>query len=189
LEKLLNNYAANIKGTDQYWGSVLRKWQATSLFLSYVHDLEPTVFWTGSIAEYHDPFLRRLLSKYVGLVECYEEGVQMLSDDEKFRRAVSRYKQVVTHYFACKTETWFSSFLSEVVGLQHANWRYEFAKSRGAIHVHSILTTKSIIDNKLSAAIASAGTKVRIAVEKLNEDLQQFPPTTLHLHFQGCFSL
>ena len=145
-----------------------------------MNNLEASFFHTGSIAEYHDPFLRQLLAKYVRLVESEADGDRVLSEDDKFREAVSKYKQIVTHYFACKTETWFASVLGPVLGLVDALWRYEFAKTRGAIHFHSILTTMSGIDSKLSKAMAVAAREIYDAVLALEASLQGIPVTPMH---------
>ena len=52
------------------------------------------------------------------------------------------YKQVVTHYLAAKMEIWMSKFMAPVYGVTGGNVSFEFAKSRGAIHYHSVLYSK-----------------------------------------------
>jgi hypothetical protein len=86
LNRLLNYHAGNVPGTDQFFGAMLRKWQAISFFLSYNNNREATYFHTGSMAEYHDPFLRHLLSKYVSVVESPEAGRAILNDNAAFTR-------------------------------------------------------------------------------------------------------
>jgi hypothetical protein len=96
LERLVNYAAGNVRSTDQYWASTLRKFEATSLFQSHIMGRESTIFHTLSMAKYHDPFLRRLLSKYVTKVVSPNAGAQVFDDDKAFHEAVSKYKQVVT---------------------------------------------------------------------------------------------
>lgn len=153
LKRDLNYHAGNIPGTDQYWGSILRKWQNTALFHSIVNDREATYFHSGSIAENHDPFLRRVLSQYVSKVQSPEQGQRILEDDQAFFLATSKYKQVVTHYFCCKSETWFATVLGPVLGVVDYMKTNEFAKSRGAIHFHSVIYSDSPQDTKLNEAL------------------------------------
>jgi hypothetical protein len=138
----LNYYAGNVRGTDQYWAGKRNEFKATAQYHSHVNNQEVRAFHTGSMAEYHDPFLRRVLGKYVAKVESEAAGVAVVENDTDFHKAVSNYKQVVTHYFACKTETLMAIFLAPVIGLTDIMLRYEFSKSRGAIHFHGFGFTK-----------------------------------------------
>lgn len=171
VQRSLNYHAGNVRGTDQYWGNVLRQWQATALFHSIINDREATYFHSGSIAENHDPLLRRLLSQYVSRVESQEAGARVLVDDKAFFLAANRYKQVVTHYFACKTETWFATFLVPVLLLLDYMRANEFAKSRGAIHFHSVLYTASKQDASLNAVLHHLAMTMHEALQELNDFL------------------
>ena len=62
-----------------------------------------------------------------------------LTNDADFVKAVQKYKHVVTHYFAAKTEIWMALFMKEVYGVTGGNLSNEFAPSRGCIHFHSVL--------------------------------------------------
>ena len=88
----VNFYVGNVRGTDQYWASKRNEFQATAFFHNYYEqqdgddpDGDKTVplrmFHTLSIAEYHVPALRRLLSRYATVVESPEVGEAILSDD------------------------------------------------------------------------------------------------------------
>ena len=104
-----------------------------------MHNLSISIFHTGSLAEYHDPFLRCLLSRYVGFIESTTNGNHVEDDGPFFREKMQQYKQLVTHFFAAKTEIWFDTFLVYIFGLREFDLRFEFAKSRGAIHFHALL--------------------------------------------------
>jgi hypothetical protein len=54
----------------------------------------------------------------------------VFDDDKAFHEAVSKYKQVVTHYFQCRVETWVSSFLALVLHLIDLKMSTEWAKGR-----------------------------------------------------------
>lgn len=169
LKQSLNYFAGNVRGTDQYWNGVLKSFQATAHYQSYVKAKEMNVFHTGSLAEYHDPFLRELLSKYVATIDSQAAGQQVIDDDATFQNAVRDYKHVVTHFFACKTETWISNFLVPVIGLQAFSLVYEFAKSRGAIHFHGCGYATSEFTNAIDKIIASWGGSVYAAMKNLDE--------------------
>lgn len=69
----LQNYASNVPGTDQYFSGILRKFKAVSFHSNYVNKKPLLLFHTGSMAEFHDPFFRHLLSKYVSVVESLNQ--------------------------------------------------------------------------------------------------------------------
>jgi Ser-tRNA(Ala) deacylase AlaX len=95
------------------------------------------------MAEYHDPFLRRVLSKYVTKVVSPDAGAQVFDDDKAFHEAVGKYKQVVTHYFQCRAQTRVLSLSAPVWGLIDWKMSTEWAKGRGAAHVHMLILEES----------------------------------------------
>ena len=135
----VHHYAANVSGTDQYYNKLRRQFTATAFHSHYADGKPARLFHTGSMAEFHDPFLKLLLIKYVAAVEGESVASQMVDDKQKYVEKMYQYKTVVTHYFAFRTETWFNTFISNVYGVTDYMLNYEFAKSRGAIHFHSIL--------------------------------------------------
>jgi hypothetical protein len=168
--KALNFSVGSIRGTDQYWGARQREFIAINHFLSYTEDKEPHVFHTESLAEYHDPFLRRILSKYVTKVESEEEGRAILESDLAFYIAVGNYKTVVTQYFCCKQETWLSDFLTPVYGVVHNTGAREFAKGRGAIHYHGLgVTNNTKMDATLDESLTSWAMTLNDAIKTLDE--------------------
>ncbi len=96
------------------------------------------MFRTGSHAEFHDPFLRRLLSKYVKEISPEHDNsyLEIMNDDAKFTDAVHKYKNVVTHYLASKMEIWMNHFMQPVYRMTGGNTSMEFFKTCSAIHYH-----------------------------------------------------
>ena len=95
------------------------------------------------MAEYHDPFLCRVLSKYVTKVVSPDAGAQVFDDDKAFHEAMSKYKQVVTHYFQYRAQTRVLSLSAPVWGLIDWKMSTEWAKGRGAAHVHMLILEES----------------------------------------------
>jgi hypothetical protein len=167
LKSKLNYYAGNVRGTDQFWKAKLLDFRATAQYHSHINGTEANFFHTTSMAEYHDPFLRRAISKYVGVITNSEAGQAILCNQQAFVKAVSTYKQFVTHYFVCKMETWLSTFLDPVLNIEFIMWRNEFAKSRGAIHTHSIGGSRSEGDAEISSALDEWAASVHQASQNI----------------------
>ena len=85
----------------------------------------------------------------------YEENRELgiLSCDKCFNTAVQKYKNVVTHYMGSKFELWNAFVMKHVFGLCDAAATHEFAKSRGALHYHSLAATLKQIDNEISSLL------------------------------------
>ena len=49
---------------------------------------------------------------------------------------------VINEFFVQRTEAWFRIVIKEGLGFEDYWYRFEFAKSRGAIHFHSFLIDK-----------------------------------------------
>ena len=58
-------FASNVPVTKPYWVNKRYEIKNTSFFYSYSCKMHPTFFHTGSIVEYHDSWLRIILSQYV----------------------------------------------------------------------------------------------------------------------------
>jgi hypothetical protein len=135
----LNHYAANVRGTDQYWKSMGSDFRATAFCHSHFHKRQPNMFHTLSHSEFNDPHLRLLVARYVAVVEDNPELKHtIMSDKRAWAKSIHSYKTVVTHYFACKMELWLLFFVSPVYGLEHVNGVHDFGSSRGAIHAHML---------------------------------------------------
>ena len=134
------------------------------------------MFHTGSLAEFHEYPLRHLLhlytSKLSGLPCNYSDDI--ISKEEIFHNAVQKYKTVVTHYLASKQEIWIALFMKPIYNVDGGLLTYEFAKSRGAIHYHSLLTQNSSpTKDKISEATKATVEKTNFAMETLNEFIQE----------------
>jgi hypothetical protein len=150
----LQHASGNVRGTDQYWKAVRNKFKAAIFYLQYVKKKEMRYFITGSQAEFHDPFLRRLLSKYVTSVEGTEEGLLVLSSQDHWFKAITDYKHIVTHFYAFKNEQWYAHFLKHTLGVMDYQGRLEFTKARGAIHGHGSASSDTIFDNAMDKVLS-----------------------------------
>ena len=68
-------FASNVPGTKPYWAAKCPELKSTSFFHSYIKKMHPTIFHTGSIVEYHDSWLRILLSRYVSCIDGNSNAV------------------------------------------------------------------------------------------------------------------
>jgi hypothetical protein len=150
----LQHAAGNVRGTDQYWKSIRNKFKAAIFYLQYVKKIQMRYFITGSQAEFHDPFLRLVLSKYVAEVENAHAGTLVMTSQDHWWRAVTNYKNVVTHFFAFKNEQWYGHFLKHTLDINDFQGRYEFTKARGAIHGHGSAASESRFDNAMDKVLS-----------------------------------
>lgn len=167
----LQHSAGNVRGTDQYWKSVRNKFKAAIFYLQYVKKKEMRYFVTGSQAEYHDPFLRRVLAKYVGNVESEEAGCLVLSSQDHWFKAVMNYKNVVTNFFAFKNEQWYGHFLKHTLGVNDFQGRLEFTKARGAIHSHGSCASDSLFDKAMDSVLSDLALEMYEVAKMLEQGL------------------
>ena len=132
--KRLLYYCGNVPGTGQYWNSKGKEFLATAMRHSVIEKKEPTIFHTVSHAEFNDPHLRRLMARYVAKITNDADMEQnIMVENAAWAQSIHKYKNVVTHYFACKLELWIICFLVPVLNLRPINETKEFGSSRGAI--------------------------------------------------------
>lgn len=147
-----------------------------------MNNQEANVFHTVSHAEYHEPFLRRVLAKYAASVEGRPEAADdILTDDRAFHRAAHNYKQVVTHFFTCKLETWIISFLRPTLGLQHISGSIEFGTTRGAIHAHLLGILESTAREWIDKLLATYATSISDALTDLDDGIR-----AMYVEQEGC---
>jgi hypothetical protein len=189
LIKKAHIHTASVAGTRKYWQKIYTKYQAITHWHSYIHERELTSFHTGSLAEYHDYFLRQLLCKYKrslsGSVDA--DCDLILTNDTAFTKAVNDYKHVCSHFLAMKMELWYAHFLKPVYGISHANVTFEFAKSRGVIHYHSPQFTEAEYNAPISEAMRRTQDAVVSAGEQLDAKLDNHYNTLLD-SFNGTAS-
>ena len=123
------------------------------MFNSYINKKEIRIFHTGSLAEFHEWNLRVLLHKYVSSLSYHNhnEESNILNDDTLFVKSVQKYKNIVNHYMASKFELWNAFVLKPIFDVDGGLSSNEFAKSRGALHYHSINSTSSEVDKLVSS--------------------------------------
>ena len=137
--------AANLKNTQPFWKERKRELDELAYFRYQEYGDMPAYFDTMSCAEYHCVPLLRLLVKFHSVITgINEEGVQLQVDtDASFKRKlVLDYLHIVTNYFNARTINYYASVMKELLQYDDIWWRYEFAKSRCAIHCHGIAFSK-----------------------------------------------
>jgi hypothetical protein len=168
IEEAVNYSAGNVRGTDQYLKKLNGQFRATTFFHNYVNDLDMRYFCTGSQAEFADPYLRRLLSKYVAVIDSSKEsGQQILDNDGALFKAVVQFKNCVTHFFAYKQECWLNTILHNVLGIESFFNVFEFAKGRGAIHGHGCGFSNTPVDQSIDEHLSAYAIGVHQAVQRM----------------------
>ncbi len=171
LLKRAHMHASNIPGTMPYWKSTRYEFKAINFFNSYIKKRDISLFHTGSLAEYHEYPLRHLLYKYTTALSHVDEeySLSILNDDSVFMNAVQKYKNIVTHYLASKMELWMGLFMKPVYKVDHGVLTKEFAKTRGAIHFHSLLGQGgNECSRKLNENLQRLALSINEAMERLN---------------------
>ena len=90
-------------------------------------------------------------------------------------------KQVVTHFFTCKLETWIISFLRPTLGLQHISGSIEFGTTRGAIHAHLLGILESTAREWVDKLLATYATSVSDALTELDDGIR-----AMYVEQEGC---
>jgi hypothetical protein len=88
------------------------------------------------------------------------------TDVAAWHAAVTQYKNVVTHFFAYKTEQWHNRFLRNTLGVEEYQGVYEFAKMRGAMHYHSSASTQGDLDCRLDTVLATLCVEINHTLKK-----------------------
>ena len=127
-------YSKNISGSASYWRS-----KKAELYTWINHHIEkgngpPTVFMTFSCAEYFWPDLKRLLEEYIFL--CEGRKVNLDESYSDWNKAVNDYTLVIQEFFHSRVDSYLKKIGFHVFGIKHYWARFEFAKSRGQIHLH-----------------------------------------------------
>jgi hypothetical protein len=134
-------------GSNAYWRS-----KKAELYSWISHHFEkgrrpPKIFMTLSCAEYFWPDLKRLLEKYIHLTEGIQ--VDLDSNINKLHQALNDYTIIVQKFFQLRVDKFLKTIGLEVFGIKHYWGRFEFAKSRGQIHLHLLgITDDATILNK-----------------------------------------
>ena len=134
LDKLIWMGGSAIRGTDAYWSSC--KTEAEAWVDYHIENKRgpPSLFMTGSCAEFQWDGLSDLLEETIYEVEG--EAVDLRRDFSRRFRAVNDYAVIVVQFFQLRMDAYCSTVLKHQLGIAHYWFRYEFAKSRGQIHWH-----------------------------------------------------
>ena len=132
----------NLQNTHPFWRE--RKCELHSILYYRLkeHGDMPAYFDTMSCAEYHCQPLLQLLSKYHALVnnECEKDVREKMDADFNFRhQMVLQNLHIVTTYFNARTINYYATVMKKTLQYGDLWFRYEFAKSRGAIHSHAVI--------------------------------------------------
>jgi hypothetical protein len=133
ITKKILYFGASLRGSPQYWSQ--RSNELTSLIQFNIDQGLglPSIFTTGSCAEYYFKPLRKLLNSY--LQSSSGKTIETKSD---LYEAIQQNSHVVTHYFDLRTKSYFKHIMTNVFGIKAYWYRYEFAPSRGMIHWHGM---------------------------------------------------
>ena len=132
----------------------------------------PTYFDTSSCAEHRWEPLHRVLAEYLsasGLQENKQTILEKIQNDSKYRhRVLLENQHIVTSYFDARHINYENTFLKDVLQYNDSWSRYEFAKSRGQIHSHSLYFSKDhyrilkgILDQDIDS-VSKANLEIRI---------------------------
>jgi len=133
IDKLLY-FSKNIPGSSAYW-----RGKKSELYSWINHHLEqgrgaPTVFLTLSCAEYFWPDLKRLLEETI--YKCEGKKIDLDLNHNELNKALNNYCIVVQEFFHLRVGAFLDTIGFHIFGIKHYWGRFEFAKSRGQIHLH-----------------------------------------------------
>jgi len=134
-----------VPGTTAYW-----RGKKAELYSWINHHIEkgrgaPNVFMTLSCAEYFWPDLKRLLEEYIQVAESRRVNLHLSTTE--LTRALNDYTIVVQEFFHLRVQEFLATIGFNVFGIKHYWGRFEFAKSRGQIHLHLLGITDDAAGN------------------------------------------
>ena len=142
-------WGRNVVGSPGYWWGKREECAAKCRNALLKNNQLPIVFHSCSMAEYHWPEVHRIflqifnyhdLPDYAKAVEDLAVGRECAADQaSKLKEILQRYPAILNQIFVNRTESWFQIVLKEGLGIDEYWYRYEFAKSRGTIHFHSLI--------------------------------------------------
>ena len=131
--------------TDPYWKERKRELDALHVWRKYDFGDLPPYFHTLSMAELHWLEIERVLCLYLRMSRPGSAGLEAaerLQSEPAFKRqTLLECGHVVTNLFDARTVNYYATVAKELFQVDDVWWRYEFAKSRGAIHAHALLSS------------------------------------------------
>jgi hypothetical protein len=121
--------------------------------LFYNNEL-PVIFFIGSCAEYHWPEIHRVLLnalEHAGNV-AQANAIRPLAEGRAatnkglVHTTLNENLVIQNEVFLLRTNAWFKIVMGEGLGFEEHWRRYEFAKSRGAIHFHALAWSQERAD-------------------------------------------
>ena len=186
----LNQHSGNVPGTDSYWRAKKQCFQNICFYKSYIDNEELSLFHTGSVAEFHEPWLRILLYQYMQTLKnpgiSIHERNQCITDEKIYSNVVNKYKNIVTLYVSTKMEIWMALFMKNVYGVTGGMLSYEFAPSRGAIHYHCNLYAdynflnndhgKNLADNEIGELLKDYSSTISNEMDNVFSECYKLSP-------------
>jgi Helitron helicase-like domain at N-terminus len=132
-----------VPGSTAYWRS-----KKAELYSWINHHIEkgrgaPNIFMTLSCAEYFWPDLKRVLEEYILLTE--NRKVDLNLNHSELNKVLNDYTVVVQEFFQIRVEEYLKTIGIHVFGIKKYWGRFEFAKSRGQIHLHLLGITDDAV--------------------------------------------
>ncbi len=127
-------FGKNVPGSAAFWRS-----KKAELYSWINHHIEkgrgaPNLFMTLSCAEYFWPDLKRILEEYI--LQAEGKSVNLELDHSTLNNVLNGYTLVVQEFFHLRVQEYFKKIGINVFGIKYYWGRFEFAKSRGQIHLH-----------------------------------------------------
>lgn len=202
----ITTWGRNVTASPPYWWARKRDVEALVRQKVFENDELPVAFITGSMAEFYWPSLHRVLSQafevwgrpdLVAAVAPLADGQPPLPQHRTtVFQLLQRYSTITNQVFVNRTRTWFRIVLQEGLGIEDYWYRFEFAKSRGAIHFHGLLFKRgasadlhAALDLALQAAnMEQVKAKEDEAAAHIVEQLDELlvPITALHPAGRQC---
>eukprot|EP00111_Clytia_hemisphaerica_P012308 TCONS_00036142-protein len=137
---------SNLVDTAPYWRERKHELDSLCFFMLKENNVYPTYFDTNSCAEHHWVPLHNLLIKYLAQINGEPEKdmrAKFNSDSRFHHQALLQNQHIVTTYFDVRHNNYKETVLKELFQYDECWSRYEFAKSRGQIHSHSLYFSNS----------------------------------------------
>ena len=128
-------FSDTLRGSSQYWSRRYKEVRSLEEYLINEGKGLPSIFCTGSCAEFHFKPLRRLLGMYVKLTENKHID---LDNHNNLYACLQENSHIVASYFDKRTISYFENVMGPVFGVSAYWYRQEFAKSRGMVHWHGL---------------------------------------------------
>ena len=201
MARKIATWGKNLTGTSPYWWG-RREEVAAAVQHKLFHENElPIAFHSGSMAEYHWQDLHQILheallgrgadGETIAAIKRLAEGnVEADGRSGVVHKVLLQNSVLINQVFVLRTKAWFGEVLGKAIGIEDYWYRFEFAKSRGAIHFHAILYKASaavhihaLLDRALAAAnmeqLEEEETKVASELPVVLADVL-LPLTALH---------